>query len=72
MLISELIENLFDFLDMIAENRCISDKLFTTLHPHLAAVIIIKLFNINVLTISVSILRILCRFSLLLFFLTVL
>ena len=45
MLIGELIEDLFDFLDVIAEDCCISDRPFTALHPHLAAMIII--FNIH-------------------------
>ena len=52
MLIGKLIEDLFDFLDVIAKDCCICDRQFTTLHPHLAAMIVIKLLNINVLTFS--------------------
>ena len=65
MLIGELIEDLSDLLDVVTENCCISDRLFTTLHPHLAAMIVIKLLHINVLTFGFFYI-----YSLLLLFLT--
>ena len=71
VLIGKLIEDFFDFMDVIAKDCCISDRQFTALHPHLTAMIIIKLFNINALILRVIILCTFFDWKLLLSFLTV-
>ena len=66
MLVGELIEDLLYILDVIAKDCGISDRLFTTLHPHLATMIFILLFIVNLLIVNAGIIHSFLSYSLLL------